>query len=102
MQTRLPSVGTPHVFSVTELASQIRSALEDRFGQVWVGGEISNLRRPASGHVYFCLKDEQSQIAAVLFRGAAQLLPFRPADGLRVVARGRMSVYQARGDLQLY
>ena len=102
MQTRLPSVGTPHVFSVSELASQIRSALETRFGIVWVEGEISNLRRPSSGHVYFTLKDEQSQLAAVMFRRTAQLLPFDLADGTGIIARGRVSLYPARGDLQLY
>jgi exodeoxyribonuclease VII large subunit len=102
MQARLPAVAAPHVFSVTELATQIRSALETRFAIVWVSGEVSNLRRPSSGHVYFTLKDEQSQLAAVMFRRTAELLPFELDDGAEIVARGRVSVYPARGALQLY
>ncbi len=91
----------PRVLSVTDLARRIRSALEN-LAEVWVAGEISNFRAPSSGHFYFCLKDDRSQIAAVMFRTANRLLPFRPADGLEVVVRGRISLYDVRGDLQLY
>jgi exodeoxyribonuclease VII large subunit len=102
MQARLPVVGTPHVLSVTALTSQIRDALDAGFGAVWVEGEISNARRPPSGHVYFTLKDERSQIAAVMFRRTAQSLPFDLEDGAEVIVRGRLGLYAPRGDLQLY
>src|SRR5439155_709362 len=88
--------------SVTELALMLRSALETGVGTVWVGGEISNLKRPASGHLYFTLKDKQTQLAAVMFRSAAQVLVFQPTDGMDVVVRARADVYPARGSLQLY
>jgi exodeoxyribonuclease VII large subunit len=88
--------------SVSELARRIREVLEDGLSDVWVVGEISNLRRPASGHLYFRLKDRQAQIAAVMFRSAHQTLPFRPEDGMRVVVRGHVNLYDVRGDLQLY
>src|SRR5436190_559930 len=71
----------PRVLTVTQLAALVREALEGGVGRVWVAGEISNLRPAPSGHVYFTLKDEQSQLGAVLFRSAAQTLAFRPADG---------------------
>ena len=92
----------PRVLSVTELALMLRSALETGVGTVWVGGEISNLKRPASGHLYFTLKDKQTQLAAVMFRSAAQVLVFQPTDGMDVVVRARADVYPARGSLQLY
>ena len=79
----------PRVLSVTELALMLRSALETGVGTVWVGGEISNLKRPASGHLYFTLKDKQTQLAAVMFRSAAQVLVFQPTDGMDVVVRAR-------------
>src|SRR5437667_217220 len=75
------------VLSVTELARMLRSALESGVGMVWVGGEISNLKRPPSGHLYFTLKDKQTQLAAVMFRSAAQVLVFQPTDGMGVVVR---------------
>jgi exodeoxyribonuclease VII large subunit len=75
--------------------------VEDGIGRVWVVGEISNLRRAASGHCYFTLKDEDAQLRAVLFRSEAARLAFEPADGLEVLAFGEASVYGARGDLQL-
>ncbi len=90
------------VLSVSELARRVREVLEGSLREVWVSGEISNFRCPSSGHCYFSLKDGRSQIAAVMFRTAAQVLPFRPADGLEVVVRGRVSVYEPRGDLQIY
>jgi len=90
------------VLSVSELNHRLRSTLEDRFASVWVAGEISNLRVPASGHVYFRLKDPGAQIAAVMFRSAAARVPFRPRDGMEVIIRGRVSLYEARGDVQVY
>jgi len=92
----------PLVLSVTDLASRIQDTLEADFDEVWVAGEISSLRTPSSGHLYFTLKDERSQLRAVMFRGYAGLLRFRPEDGLEVVIHGRVSIYAARGDLQLY
>lgn len=92
----------PHLLSVSDLTAQIQDSLEADFGDVWVVGEISSLRTPSSGHLYFTLKDDRSQLRAVMFRGYAGLLRFRPEDGLEVIVKGRMSLYTARGDLQLY
>lgn len=88
--------------TVSELARRIRDVLDDGLREVWVIGEISSLRRPASGHHYFCLKDRNAQISAVMFRSTGQVLTFRPEDGLEVIVRGRVSLYDVRGDLQLY
>lgn len=95
----LPPLTT--VLSVSQLNQRIRETLESRLDEVWVAGEISNFRVPPSGHFYFCLKDRRSQIAAVMFRSANQVLPFRPADGMEVIVRGRVGIYEVRGDLQL-
>ena len=91
----------PPVLTVSELTTQIRSLLEDQFPTVWVAGEISNLRRPPSGHQYLTLKDQKSQIRSVIFRGSAQHLRFDLQDGLEVIVRGRLTVYGPRGDYQL-
>ena len=96
----MPSALT-RVFTVSELTSQIRQSLEVRFPTVWVEGEISNLRRPSSGHQYFTLKDSSSQIRVVLFRGPGQHLRFDLQDGLEVLVYGRLTVYEPRGDYQL-
>ncbi len=90
------------VLSVSELNRRLRCSLESEFADVWVWGEVSNFRMPPSGHFYFSLKDGRSQIAAVMFRSATRALPFRPRDGLELIARGRVSLYDVRGDLQLY
>jgi len=97
-------LATPQVrpLTVSELARRIRDVLDDRLREVWVVGEISNLRQPGSGHLYFSLKDRQAQMAAVMFRSANQVLTFRPEDGLEVILRGRVGLYDVRGDLQLY
>src|SRR6266566_3967780 len=92
----------PRVLTVTHLAALVRETLEGGVGRVWVAGEISNLRPAPSGHVYFTLKDEQSQLGAVLFRSAAQVLAFRPADGMEVLVSARVGLYPPRGALQLY
>jgi exodeoxyribonuclease VII large subunit len=87
--------------TVTELNVRIRERLEGEFVQVWVEGELSNCRVWNTGHLYFTLKDQGSQIRAVIFRSALRYLKFKPADGLRVVARGRVSVYEPKGEYQL-
>jgi exodeoxyribonuclease VII large subunit len=92
----------PAALSVTALATAIQQSLDEEFQSVWVEGEISGLRAYSSGHLYFTLKDEKSQLRAVMFRGYAGLLRFQPEDGLAVLVRGNVSLYPARGDLQLY
>ena len=92
---------TREILTVTELTRQVQDILEATFDQLWVEGEISNLRRPASGHLYFTLKDEDSQIRAVLFRPVARALKFDLEDGMHIVCRARMNVYKPRGEYQL-
>jgi exodeoxyribonuclease VII large subunit len=92
----------PAPLSVTQLSALIRNALNAEIGSVLVAGEISNLKMAGSGHVYFTLKDDRSQLRCAMFRSAAQLLVFRPADGQEVVVRGRVDLYAERGELQLY
>jgi exodeoxyribonuclease VII large subunit len=92
---------TRRVLSVSELNASARALLEYEFQDVSVEGEISNLRRYPSGHTYFTLKDRDAQVAAVLFRGSALGMRFRPADGAHVVVRGRVSLYEARGSYQI-
>lgn len=87
--------------SVSELTSRIRDELEDAFPSVWVRGEVSNYRLYPSGHAYFTLKDDKAQLQAVLFRGDQRHLKFALADGMAVIAFGRVSVYEARGQYQL-
>lgn len=89
------------VLSVTELTRRIKAHLELGFQGVWVEGEISNLRAPASGHLYLSLKDENAQLRCVLFRSAFRSLKFTPKDGQRILCRGRITVYEPRGDYQL-
>ena len=98
----LPSETAPVAFTVAGLTRKIRELLESGVGEVWVEGEISNLRRQASGHVYFTLKDDSSQLACVLFAGqAAQLRGMKFADGLQVQIFGQITVYEARGNYQI-
>jgi exodeoxyribonuclease VII large subunit len=87
--------------SVSELTQQIRGALEHQFAEVWVEGEISNCRRWQTGHIYFTLKDANAQLKAVMFKTAVRYLRFAPEDGLHVVARGQVSVYDPKGEYQL-
>jgi exodeoxyribonuclease VII large subunit len=89
------------IWPVCELVEQVCAFVEQRFLDVWVEGEISNCRPAPSGHIYFSLKDAQAQLPVVLFRRQASLLRFKPEDGLRVLVRGKVSVYQQRGQLQL-
>ncbi|MBI4166052.1 MAG: exodeoxyribonuclease VII large subunit, partial [Acidobacteria bacterium] len=90
------------IFTVTELSLEIKGLLEKRFPDVWVAGEVSNFRGAGSGHLYFTLKDESAQIRAVCFRNQARYLKFKPRDGISVIARGHLGVYEARGEYQLY
>jgi len=89
------------IYSVSRLNSEIRKVLETSFPLVWVEGEISNLVTPRSGHSYFSLKDAHAQVRCALFRNRRQLLRFQPRDGDQVLARARISLYEARGEFQL-
>jgi len=89
------------IWPVRQLVSQVRERVEQEYGDVWVEGEISNYRPAPSGHVYFTLKDADAQLPIVLFRRQVSLLRFRPEDGLHVVVRGRVSIYEQRGQMQL-
>ena len=89
------------VYSVRELVAALRTQVERAFTDIYVEGEISNYRPAESGHVYFTLKDGSAQLRVVMWRGQARLLRFRPQNGLAVIARGRVTVYDERGDLQL-
>ena len=98
---RRPAASARRVYTVTELTVRVRDLLEHEFFEVWVEGELSNCKIWNTGHLYFTLKDGASQIRAVIFRSALRYLKFKPADGLRVVARGRLSVYEPKGEYQL-
>jgi exodeoxyribonuclease VII large subunit len=89
------------ILTVSALNAVVRTLLEEGLPAVWVEGEISNLRRYPSGHTYFTLKDETAQVSAVLFRGHAAALRFRPEDGLKVLVHGRVGLYEARGSYQV-
>jgi exodeoxyribonuclease VII large subunit len=95
------SAPTRRVFTVSELTSAVRELLEGEFPEIWVEGEISNGRVWNTGHLYFTLKDGGAQIKAVMFRSSLRYLKFKPEDGLHVVARGRLSVYDPKGEYQL-
>lgn len=89
------------ILTVTQLTSLIRGVLEENFEHVWVEGEVSNLAMPASGHLYFTLKDGGAQVRCVMFRASARALKFRPRDGMGLIVRGRITVYDQRGEYQL-
>ncbi|MDP1653268.1 MAG: exodeoxyribonuclease VII large subunit [Rhodocyclaceae bacterium] len=91
----------PEILTVTELNRAARRLLEQQFPLLWVGGEISNLTRAASGHVYFSLKDAQAQVRCVMFRSRVQLLPWQLDNGQQVEAQALVTLYEARGDFQL-
>ncbi len=90
-----------HILTVTQLTHQIKDLLEGTFPDVWVEGEISNLTAPQSGHIYFTLKDEQAQVRAVLFRSSQRHLKFTLQHGMSVICRGRVSLYEPRGEYQV-
>jgi len=89
------------VWTVRDLVAAVRTHIEREYGDTWVEGEISNFRAHDSGHLYFTLKDQNSQIRAVMFRSQARLLRFRPENGMQVVLRGRVTIYEDRGELQI-
>ncbi len=93
------NLNTP--ITVSELTRRIKETLEAGFADVWVQGEITGLRIPSSGHLYFSLKDKDAQIKAVFFRSGSRFLKFKPEDGLEVILRGRISLYEPRGEYQI-
>ena len=97
----MPLNDSDHIYTISELTREIRTLLEKNFGRVWVCGEVSNCRLHGSGHIYFTLKDEHSQLSVVFFRGDAARLRFKLEDGLQLNVEGRISVYERRGAYQL-
>ncbi|MGH7432147.1 MAG: exodeoxyribonuclease VII large subunit [Candidatus Methylomirabilales bacterium] len=93
---------TPRIYSVSELTAELKALLENTFTGVWVEGEISNFKHHTSGHMYFTLKDERGQLRAVMFRGSNRGLQFRPEDGLAVIVFGNVTIYEPRGEYQVY
>ena len=93
--------GRANIYTVSELNANIKSLIEEKFPFVWIFGEISNFRIPASGHFYFTLNDDASQISSVMFRGQQRNLKFEPEDGQNVIGMGRISVYEPRGTYQI-
>lgn len=100
-QETLIDNGRPDIYSVSDLTAQIKDILEEQFDFIWIEAEISNFRSPSSGHYYMVFKDEYSQIRAVMFRPQTNYISFVPEDGMKVIARGRISVYQPRGEYQV-
>ena len=92
----------PRFFTISELNHIIKGTLEQELDGLWVVGEVSNFRVPPSGHYYFTLKDDKSQISAVMFRRQGVGLAFAPENGMEVLCFGKVSLYPVRGDLQLY
>lgn len=90
-----------NIYTVSSLTREIREHLETQFPMVWVSGEVSNLRRPLSGHYYFTLKDANAQLRVVLFKGNHQHLRYKPEEGRQILCRGRITVFEQRGDYQL-
>ena len=101
MMGQFEQLGARRILSVSQIVYQIKSRLETGFRDVWVQGEVSNLRIPPSGHLYFTLKDSAAQIPAVCFRMRRRYLKFLPEDGMELLARGSISVYAPRGQVQL-
>ncbi|MBL7685089.1 MAG: exodeoxyribonuclease VII large subunit [Deltaproteobacteria bacterium] len=91
----------PKIYTVSELNSGIKSVLEERYGFIWLSAEVSNFKAHSSGHYYFSLKDQNSQIQAVMFRGANRFLKFQMEEGLEVIVNGRVTVYEPRGNYQI-
>lgn len=89
------------IYSVSRLNSEVRKLLEQGFARIWLEGELSNIARPSSGHLYFSMKDAGAQIRGAMFRNRNQALRFKPEEGLQVLVRARVSLYEPRGDYQL-
>ena len=100
-QTSSELTDAREIYSVSEMNQQLKHAISSNFALVWVEGEISNLARPASGHIYFSIKDKNAQLRCVMFRNSNRRVPFEISNGLQVVIRAQASLYEARGDLQL-
>lgn len=100
-EDRIAYASGREVLTPSQLTRRARDLLEDTFGLIWLEGEISNFARPASGHLYFSLKDGGAQVRCAMFKPKSTLLRFRPADGMQVLARARVSLYEARGEFQL-
>src|SRR4051812_47051724 len=98
----MPAPSERDVWSVSALTAQIRELLESAFSSVWVSGEVSNFTKASSGHMYFSLKDGKAQLRAAMFRGFNLRMNFDLRDGMEVLARGRIGVYETRGDYQFY
>jgi exodeoxyribonuclease VII large subunit len=90
-----------HIYTVSELTLELKALLEEKYPFIWVYGEISNFRKPASGHFYFTLKDKKAQISAVMFRGQQMGLKFVPENGMEITGMGRISLYESRGSYQI-
>ena len=97
----MAAVTPPKIYMVSDLTTEVRALLEDSFSGIWVEGELSNFRHPSSGHMYFTLKDQESQIRVVMFRVANRQLKFQPRDGLAMLVYGALSVYEPRGEYQI-
>jgi len=95
------SIDKRTIYSVSRLNQDVHQSLESSFGVVWVEGEISGFMRPSSGHIYLTLKDSLSQIRVAMFRGRNRFIQFEPENGQKVLVRGKLSLYQTRGDYQL-
>ena len=89
------------ILTVTELTLSIKALLEEKFPLIWISGEISNFHKAASGHCYFTLKDEKSQISSIMFKGQNKKLKFEPRDGMKIIGLGRVSLYVPRGTYQI-
>lgn len=101
MQNQFIESSLRTIYTVSQLNLEARSVLELSIPPVWVDGEISNFRDPGAGHLYFTLKDKKAQIRCAMFRSRSNLLKFRPKDGMQVLVRGKLSLYEERGDFQL-
>ena len=99
--TESNDTGKRHVYTVSRLNREARTMLAGHFLSIWVEGEISNLARPSSGHIYFTLKDDQAQVRCAMFRTQQRRLSFRPENGSQILTKAQVSLYEARGDYQL-
>ena len=97
----LPFEAARNIYTVSALNREVRRLIEDHLSTVWVQGEISNLAQPSSGHLYWSMKDENAQLRCVMFRQNNRLLNFSPENGREVLARGKVSIYETRGEFQL-
>ena len=102
IQTMDSQIDEGHIVSVSDINRAIKNKLEGEFSLLWVQGEISNFKLHTSGHFYFSLKDDKAQISCVMFKGFNSRLPFQPESGMEVVVRGKVTVYEPRGNYQIF